>query len=272
MQGALFALVSGQGAAALEASSATNLIVSDGRASADERLHVYAHMYRARMIEALESEFPRLAHRLGPEAFGQLAQAYVADHPSRHPSLRSLGRQLPRWLGQRSERRADGVALSALARLEWARADVFDEVDQPILDLAALRALPAAAFAALPLRLITASRLVAVDAVALDLWDAFGSGGAGADDAASVSAAAQTQTVHARRALVWRQGTAVYHRPLDDDEGAALERMAGAVTFGAICEALAEALPPEAASARAFAWLSTWATDELLAAPAALGA
>src|SRR5438552_11615450 len=52
------------------------LVVSDARASAHERVQVYAYMYRARIAEALESQFPRLARLLGADAFAALAFAY----------------------------------------------------------------------------------------------------------------------------------------------------------------------------------------------------
>jgi hypothetical protein len=75
--------------------AASTLVVSDGRASADERVQVYAYMYRARITEALQSQFPRLARLLGGEAFAELAFAYVTEHPSRIPRCDSWGRRCP---------------------------------------------------------------------------------------------------------------------------------------------------------------------------------
>ncbi len=70
----------------------------------------------------------------------------------------------------------------------------------------------------------------------------------------------------AERVLIWRQGIAVFHRPTDEAEAAALDRIAEGTTFGAICEALSHDRPEEEATAQAFSWLSTWTTDELLVA------
>ena len=97
MQAAVMALITGREAGDPGVEAGT-LIVGDVRASADERLRVYAHMYRARIVEALESQFPRLAKMLGPDAFAELASAYITDEPSRHPSLRYVGERLPAWL------------------------------------------------------------------------------------------------------------------------------------------------------------------------------
>jgi hypothetical protein len=232
------------------------LVLGDERASAGERLHVYAHMYRARLVEALEAVYPRLARHLGQEAFEEVVLGYVSDHPSRNPSLRFLGAQLPEWLEQR---RPDAPWLADLARLEWARTDVFDAADEELLTLDALRGLPPDGFATLPVSFIGAHRLVTVDHATAALWDA-----AGTDE--PIDPARESDDPQGEAILVWRQDASVYHRVLGANEAAALERVVTGTTFGAICEALASRLSPEEAAARAFGWLSTWANDGLLVA------
>jgi len=44
-----------------------SFVVGDAQARAAERIAVYAFMYRARLVEALESQFPRLAKSVGSE-------------------------------------------------------------------------------------------------------------------------------------------------------------------------------------------------------------
>jgi len=257
--------------------AADTLVVSDARASADERVQVYAYMYRARLAEALASQFPRLARLLGAEAFAELTFAYVTDHPSRNPSLRLIGAALPEWLEQRR-----GAALSDLARLEWARSDVFDAADEPVLTVDALRAWPLDAFMRLPIKLTQAHRIVTVDFAIAACWEEIGAvadGGEPADEGDDSGACAHEhagplgiQIASAAQAageslLVWRQGAAVYHRVLADDERAVLELAAAGTTFGAICDALPGWRPAQEASAQAFAWLWSWTTAELLVAP-----
>ncbi|HVZ72745.1 MAG TPA: DNA-binding domain-containing protein [Polyangia bacterium] len=234
--------------------SAADLIVGDARASAAARLDVYRHMYVARLAEALEAQFPRLARLVGDD-FHELAAAFVDDEPSIRPSLRELGRPLAAWL---AEHRRDEPELAALARLEWARADVFDLEDDPQLTLDDLRAWPAETFGELPLALVTAHRLVVVSSGAAALWDAIGAGGA--DVLAIVSDVPE-------RLVVWREDVAVYHRVIDADEHGALALVEAGASFGAICERLSVGLAPDDAVARAFAWLSTWVSDGLIAAP-----
>ena len=252
MQTAVMALITGRDAGVV-VPDADALIVSDSRANADERMHVYAHMYRALIVEALESQFPRLARHLGADDFAELAGAYIRDEPSRHPSLRNVGERLPGWL---AARRADAPALVGLAALEWARADVFDLVDEPAMTIEALRAWPADRFGELPLRLVTAHRLVTVAAGSAKQWDALGAGISGR--ASEGSAGNETESL-----LVWREDTLVYHRLVDDAERAALQLAGHGTRFGAVCESLAQH-GEETAIAQAYGWMSTWLADGLL--------
>jgi len=250
--------------------AASTLVVSDGRASADERVQVYAYMYRARITEALQSQFPRLARLLGGEAFAELAFAYVTEHPSRNPSLRFLGTALPEWLDGQGR-----AALSDLARLEWARADVFDTADEPLLTVDALRTWPLEDFLRLPVKLVAAQRIVTVDFEIGESWERIGAAsqeGDGEDECDHDAAPVDVEIAPSQRAageslLVWRQGAAVYHRVLDEAERAVLELAAAGTTFGAICDTLPSWRSTEEASAQAFSWLWSWTTAELLIAP-----
>jgi hypothetical protein len=233
------------------------LIRGDARGSAEERLAVYSFMYRSRLVEALESQFPRLARLLGAEAFADLTCDYLADHPSRHPSLRELGRALPGWLAAHHHQAG---ALAGLAGLEWARADVYDLADQLVMTLDAPRAFPPERFGELPLRLIAAHRFVEVDGGTGALWDRLAPGAAGPPPLPG----AWREAAPGVTLLVWRQDIAVYHRAVDPEERAALALVSAGSKFGVICDELSAAHGDAAAAARAFAWLSTWICDGLL--------
>jgi hypothetical protein len=256
VQAALLSRITGQelGAPAFETAS---LILGDARASADERLAVYSFMYGSRLVEALESQFPHLARLLGGDTFADLTADYVADRPSRHPSLRELGRALPGWL---AAQRPDEPALAALAALEWARADVYDLADESAMTLDAPRAFPPERFGELPLKLIAAHRFVGVDRGTERLWDGLAPTATDAPTALPTSPG----TGPGPTLLVWRQGIAVYHRAVDPEERSALALVSAGSRFGVICEALLAAHGDEAAAARAFGWLSTWISDGLL--------
>jgi len=255
-QTALLALITGRDLGAITPDAAS-LIAGDARATAEERLHVYAHMYQARIAEALESQFPRLARWLGANDFGELAAAYIADEPSRRPSLRDVGERLPAWL---AARRGDRPAMAGLAALEWARADVFDLVDEPPMTLESVRDWPADRFGELPLRLMTAHRLVTVPAGTAALWDSLG-----AEIVPRASAVSANSTESDDESLlVWREGTVVYHRLVEAAEQSALRLAATGTHFGVLCESLLTVHGEEAAVVQAYAWMSTWLADGLL--------
>jgi hypothetical protein len=267
---ALLAQITGghAGPEAAMISDAAALVTGDARASAGERIHVYQHMYQARLVEALEAQFPRASRWLGAEAFAEVVAAYVADEPSRHPSLRFVGRRFPDWLAARAPAEARRPALADLARLEWAREDVFDAADETTLSLDTVRAWPLERFGEIPLRLVIAHRRLRLARPVAALWDAIGPAERAAeasvlDEAAAVAASAPDGE---SLLLVWRQGIAVFHRAVDTAEAAALDRIAQGTTFGAICEMLSHDRPEQEAVAQAFTWLSTWTADELLVA------
>ncbi len=262
IQSALLELITGRGSGPI-APDPDTLVVGDQRASALERLEVYRYMYRARIVEALESQFPRLARYLGAEGFAEMAGAYISDEPSRHPSLRFVGERLPSWL---EVRRSERPMLGALARLEWARTDLFDQADESVLTLEAIRAWSADRLGELPLALVRAHRLLTLPAGTDDLWDAHGPQAAvdrptvtGPSDAPGAPGAVEC-------VVVWRQETAVYHRVVDATERLALERAAAGACFGLICDAVLVAEGEEAAVARAHSMLLTWLADGLVSA------
>jgi hypothetical protein len=88
----------------------------------EDRLDVYARMFVYRQVEALRSDFPETAAKVGDEAFFALADRYLRAHPSEHPDLGRLGRRFAAFCPEE---------VRALAELEWARAEVFLEADAP---------------------------------------------------------------------------------------------------------------------------------------------
>jgi hypothetical protein len=124
-----------------------------------DRIGVYHGMYLLRMAEALESDYPALAHFLGERRWTALVRDYVERPPSRSHTLNVLGRSLPSFVLE-----APGLPRRRfchdLARLELAVAEAFDAEEVPPVGEAALLALPPEAWHAArlvpspPLRLL----------------------------------------------------------------------------------------------------------------------
>jgi hypothetical protein len=231
------------------------IIAGDARASAVERLDVYANMYFFRILEVLRADYSKLAAVVGAETFHDLATDYLQAHPSRHPSLRFAGAALPGFLA----RHALGATrpwLTELAALEWARVDVFDRADAEVLGQAALSALAPEAFAALALAPVPACALVPAAWTVEDVWRAIEGGG---------EPAAPTVAEPEHAILVWRRGVTVHHRTVGARERRALESLLPGTTFGALCTALGDELDSAEAAARLAAdCLGRWLADDLL--------
>jgi hypothetical protein len=225
----------------------------DGLGAID-RLAIYADMYRARLLDVLREDFPRTVAVLGEDAFDALGSRYLARHPSTHPSLRQVGGHLAEFL--------DGEAarphwLADLARLEWARVEVFDAPDAEPLRLDDLRTLAPAQWPALQLRTIPACAVVDSAWPVHEIW------AAGAGDPLDVVRPA------ACCIRVWREGFSVSHAAMGEAERRVFPLLQRGEPFAALCAELAGDGDPESAAHEAGALLMRWLEDQLLARPPA---
>ena len=240
----------------LPTSALAAIIAGDARATAVERLDVYANMYFFRILDVLRADYPKLLAVVGDDAFHDLATDYLRAHPSRHPSLRFVGAALPAFVA-RHALCLERPWLAELAALEWARVDVFDRADAAPLAREDLAVLAPADFATLVLAPVPACALVPATWTIEETWRAVEDGGAPGPPA-------RADAGHA--VLVWRAGVTVRHRAVAATERRALELLLARTSFGALCAALGDEVESEEAAARRAAqWLGQWLADELLA-------
>jgi len=215
------------------------VVCAGGALAPGERIGIYAGMYRFRIVDALAEDFPKLAGFLGREAFTDLAQAYLAGHPSTEPSIRHIGRALPAFLVGR-----EPAWLADLARLEWIRLDVFDAPDAVPLTLDALRRVPPEEWAALRFTPVPGFAQLVTEWPVQQLWEE-----------------SPSPLAPGRTALrVWRDGFLVYQSVMDAGEERALSQLVAGAPFGVVCEAVDD--PAEAA-----ALLLRWIEDGIVGAP-----
>jgi len=221
------------------------LVQGRGALGPADRLDIYARMYRARLLDVLREDFARVAELLGAERFATVACAYLARCPSRHPSVRYLGDRFPAFLAGSTEIEGRPF-LADLARLEWARREVFDAPDAEPLGLAELRAIPPADWPRLAFRVIPAfCTLHAAWPVHEDL---------------SITSVHPAETF----LRVWREDFTVYQAGMDGTERVALERVLAGDPFGAVCQALETMSGSENAAREAAQLLLRWVEDGIL--------
>ena len=98
--------------------SAARLIAPSTTLSSLERIDIYRGGYHARLIECLADDYPVLQHALGEDEFEGLCRRYIAEHPSRAPSLNYFGQFMADFC--RSQPLAVPGFVADLATLEWA--------------------------------------------------------------------------------------------------------------------------------------------------------
>jgi hypothetical protein len=155
------AIAAAKPSAEIPADSAAGMILPSKTLQPLERLDVYREMYEARLLEALQSDYPNLAHFLGEETFAELAHLYIRENPSRSYTLNVFGAGLPDFIGA-----VDGLKrrdfVQDLARFEWAQTKVFDDAQTAPLSAEAIAAVPPEAWENARLGPVSAFRLLAL--------------------------------------------------------------------------------------------------------------
>jgi hypothetical protein len=217
------------------------------------RLDVYRHAYYIRLEEALAHDFPMLRAALGDHAFGRLMAEYLHAHPSTSPTVRDLGRALPRWLHNQGMENAD------LASIEWALLASFDAADVPLLDPEALAQIPPEHWAELRVHLHPSVTLLELNSNAAHFWQAIRAG-----------TATPPLTEGAQNWLaIARGGSGPALTQLTKAEHAVLSRLAHGECFAIICEEMSDSMALNAvphfvaetvARAVASGWVATMAS------------
>jgi len=217
------------------------------------RVGVYHHAYRARLIEALRSNLPILHRVLGDDGFAELTLAYLADEPSRKPSIRWFGDGLQAWLASHPDA-LPHPALVDLAAMEWALGCSFDAADATPLQFADLAAMPPeqwpeARFAAHP-----SVHLLALQWAIEPIWHTLTN---------DEEAATDEPEALDHRLLIWRQGLETRWRSIQPDETQVLAACLAGEPFAALCDLAADAHGDNAPAWVASA-LRRWVDDGLL--------
>ncbi len=263
LQARLFRLITARGSVAeelavlgLPPAHIDDCIAGDDKLDAVGRLDIYNGMYFLRLLEdVLQADYPTVLALLGEARFAALVSDYLQACKPCHPSVREASSRLPGFLESWSTTNNAPAWLSQLAALEWARVDVFDEIDEAVLTMPGLAERDPTTLPEVQLRAITAHRCLFTTHHLAPLWRAVDQG------ETPPQPEAITQIL-----LVWRQDGVVYHRTANEDERAFLPQLAAGFSFGQLCEQLGEQLEEAQAAHTAVKLLARWAQDGLLTA------
>ncbi|BCX89010.1 hypothetical protein MIN45_P1380 [Methylomarinovum tepidoasis] len=213
-------------------------------------LAIYQNAYRLRLTEALAVDYPLLRRWLGEAAFTRLARDYLAAYPSRHFSIRRIGRRLPEFLARQGE-----AALADFAAFEWALGLAFDCADARALRPADLAAVPPQDWPGLRFRFHPSVQLLWQRHAILPLWRALQAG-----DPPPACPPLETPVP----VLIWRRELRQFFRSLTPEEAGALERLRQGEDFAACCEWLARRPAVDDAAHRIASWLQCWLREGLI--------
>lgn len=221
---------------------------------ARQRLSIYHHAYRARLLDALRDTFAHTATYLGDDWFDAEALAYLQSHPSTAPSLNDYGAGWPAWLLERHPQDAD---IGELATLDWTLRRAFDGGDATPLDLAALAAIAPEAWGRIGFAPVPTCTCLSFTHNTLALWHAL-------DQAQTPPTAQRLQAPI--EVLVWRRGHQPQFRSLGAFEAKAIGLLQQGASFAAMCAQLADAFAQCDVPLEAGALLRRWIDEQLLGA------
>ena len=209
------------------------LIESDDRLSAGERLEIYANAYFYRILDCLKEDFPATLATLGADNFHNLVTGYLIEHPPTEPSISHAGRHLSEFL-RNHPCTEQWPFIAELARLERTLIEVFHAADAVPLSAGTMRSAAPEDWPGLAMRTHPALAILDCEWRVDELLRAVETGTA-ADGNPLVPARLPVSV------LVWRNGSRVCYRALENPERAALELARAGTKFSAICEAVAAA-------------------------------
>lgn len=117
---------------AVSSANVEHVIERSRSQTSQQRLHIYANAYFARLLECLRVEFPALLHALGEETFDAFAFGYLQEYPSKSYTLAQLAVNFPQFLRETRPPTDDSNLpdwpdfLIDLATLERTYAEAFD--------------------------------------------------------------------------------------------------------------------------------------------------
>jgi hypothetical protein len=217
--------------------------VRDSRkADRETLLDVYRDGYALRLIEALTTDYPGLMAMAGPADFDHLARAYIARHPSRHPSIRWYGKGLADFMAA-TPPYSGSPAAAEMARFEWALGEAFDSPDVVPVEAAALMVLAPEAWETLCFTTLPSLRRLRLAFAVPQAWQRHAEVEPGTLE---VEPTAEPVTW-----AIWRPERISNFRSLEPDEAAMLDALVEGRAFPDLCDAIAAFTGEDEAPARA---------------------
>jgi len=219
-------------------------------------LEVYRDAYALRLIEVLTNDYPGLFAMAGPADFDHMARAYIAAHPSHHPSARWFGAELGDFLGRTAPFSGSPDAVE-MARFEWALGEAFDAANAEPVTADALMALPPEAWGELTFKPLPSVRRLTLAFAIPQAWQQ-------RDDVEPGNLEVEAEATPVEW-VIWRPALVSNFRSLDADEAAIFDALVEGRSFPEICETMTAFAGEEDALPRAAGLLRAWIEEGMIA-------
>lgn len=229
-------------------------ILDSDKARRDVLFSVYRNAYGLRLVEVMRAENPLLHAYLGDDTFDEMARAFIAARPSRHPNLRWFCQGLPDFLAA-TEPYKDYPAVAELSSIETVLSDAFDATDGAVLTLADFGEVAPDAFNWLVFSPHPSAHRLDMATNAFAIWDAL--------KEETIPPEVETLS-EPERLIVWRQELTPMIRALSPEEAMMWDEACAEVPFGVLCEMAATYDDPDNAAGRAAGYLQGWVNTGML--------
>jgi hypothetical protein len=241
------------------------LVRSDGFAAAvrdtakadrSTLLAVYRDAYALRLIEVLTNDYPGLLAMAGPADFDHMARAYIAAHPSHHPSVRWFGARLGDFLAHAAPFSGSPDAVE-MARFEWALGEAFDAADAEPVTADMLMALPPEAWGELTFKALPSVRRLTHTFAIPQAWQR-------REDVEPGNLEVEAEATPVEW-VIWRPELTSNFRSLDTDEAVIFDALMAGRNFPEICETMTAFAGEEGALPRVAGLLRAWIEEGMIA-------
>ncbi len=213
-------------------------------------LEIYRNAYRQRLVEALAVDYPMLSRWLGRDRFHELAAGYLTTHPSRHFSIRWIGRHLPEFL-----QRTGPLEWAEMAAFEWSLSLAFDCTDAEPIGPDTLAAIPPQDWPHLSFVLAPGLSLLTLRTSVPKVWKAL------QDQVSPPDCTDQPEPVSW---MVWRHRLRCFFRSMDGPEAHTLRLIKSGTAFAEVCADLAGQDLSTDAAHQVAQWLHRWVEEGLV--------
>lgn len=236
-------------------------VQTQGSLDAAQRVGIYRHSVHGILWQYLRSLYPVCQHLVGNAFFEQVCDQYIDQFPPTRPFLAEYGDGFAAFLHQHPSLTALRW-IAEVARLEWARQQAWNAVNQAAADFSRLAWLDEEQQASLRLQLPASAQWLESDYAIHAIWLAHQP-----EESAEKLPLEQINLHQPSAILVWRQGRSLRQTCVGETERQFLQAVLHAATLPELAERFQGALPGLLTNSVQRGWILSFSTAPQVSRP-----